>query len=192
MTRSDEPHLGADALARYLDGTAADQERAAIEAHLADCLACQEELAAVHAVVRTAPSTRPAWRLAIPLAAAAAVALLILAPQLAHRVGVPQHRAPAAVEGQGPSLLAPVGGTRGAGPLTWSRVNGADRYRVTLFDAEGSPLLQESTADTTLALPAGVLGVGVRYHWKVEARVGIDRWSPSRLADFVFAPGPPR
>jgi hypothetical protein len=92
----------------------------------------------------------------------------------------------------GPTPIAPVAGARTGGPLIWSRVDGADRYRVTVFDSGGSPLWQEATRDTTLVLTADRLTGGARHHWKVEARLGIDRWTASPLAEFVFAPGPAR
>ena len=68
-------HLDAERLAAFMDGSLTRAERAAVEAHAADCAHCLQLLAAM---ARTEPSRRRAsWRLpvvlrwAVPLAAAA-------------------------------------------------------------------------------------------------------------------------
>jgi len=74
-------------------------------------------------------------------------------------------------------------------------VPGADRYRVTLFDASGHVLYETQLAGTVAVLPDTVVLVAGRpYLWKVAARTGWDRWSPSELVEFSLAPrgGTPR
>jgi hypothetical protein len=76
--------------------------------------------------------------------------------------------------------------------LRWSAAAGADRYRVTLFDADGRVLYETEVGETVAPLPDSVApGPGRPYLWKVEARTGFDRWSASDLVEFTVA-GPPR
>lgn len=83
-----DQHLDAERLAAFADGTLTRAERAALEAHAADCADCLQLLAAM---ARTEPPLAragwrlPAWRWAVPIAAAAtAVALWInVAPRRA-------------------------------------------------------------------------------------------------------------
>jgi hypothetical protein len=76
--------------------------------------------------------------------------------------------------------------------LRWSPVAGADRYRVTVFDATGGVVYASESADTVVAFPDSVALVsGASYLWKVDARTGFDRWAASGLAEFRVA-GPRR
>jgi hypothetical protein len=68
-------------------------------------------------------------------------------------------------------------------------VDGADRYRLTLFDSDGEVLWKSTTPDTVLDLPESVVLIpGSRYLWRLEARVGWDMWEASELIDFEIAP----
>jgi len=70
-------------------------------------------------------------------------------------------------------------------------VTRADRYRVTLFRADGSLLYQLELPDTAAPLPDSVpLPPGHRYLWKVEARTGWDRWTTSELVSFTVTEDP--
>ena len=75
--------------------------------------------------------------------------------------------------------------------LRWSPVAGADRYRVTVFDASGGAVYVAEVRDTLVAFPDSiVLQSGASYLWKVDARIGFDRWAGSELAEFkVVGPG---
>ena len=69
--------------------------------------------------------------------------------------------------------------------LAWKPTTGARQYRVTVFDAEGSIMWEGATADTATVVPPSVtLSIGVAYWWRVEARVGFDRWTQSELTPF--------
>ena len=77
--------------------------------------------------------------------------------------------------------------------LRWSRVAGADRYRVTVFDAAGSVLYAADVSDTLVAFPDSIALVpGQPYLWSVEARIGWDRWTTSPLTAFSVVPAPRR
>jgi hypothetical protein len=77
--------------------------------------------------------------------------------------------------------------------LRWAAVPSADRYRVTLFDAQARVLYETEVSGTSAVLPDSVpLVPETRYLWKVEARTGFDRWSSSDLIEFSISRGPPR
>jgi hypothetical protein len=76
--------------------------------------------------------------------------------------------------------------------LRWSHVAGADRYRVTVFDATGGVVYAAEASDTVVAFPDSIALVpGASYLWKVDARTGFDRWAASELIEFRVA-GPRR
>jgi hypothetical protein len=87
--------------------------------------------------------------------------------------------------GAAPAAISPAGPTSAARALRWHAVTGADRYRVTLFDADGSVLFEAMLSDTVAALPPSVIVPdGRSYYWIVAARTGFDRWESSDLAEF--------
>jgi putative zinc finger protein len=194
--------LEPDLLAAWVDGTLdADASRAVI-AHLADCAECRTLAASlagaladptVSREVAKLEGRRPRWvyPISISAAAAAAVLLVLLPGRPSNRL--PDHRAPTITAGAAPTALAPVGTVAGAPMLQWSSVPGAGRYRVTLFDAQGRVLFETSLTDTAVALPDSLrLAPGKRLLWKVEARVGYNRWVSSPLIEFsIGEPVPP-
>jgi hypothetical protein len=69
--------------------------------------------------------------------------------------------------------------------LAWSSLDQAKRYRVLVFDAEGTILYRAEADDSVLPLPDSLrLSPGQPYFWKVEADTGWDRWVSSRLVEF--------
>ena len=190
-------------IAAVVDGTLDPTQRAASTAHLSTCARCRSAVAAVSrltadavvaaeaaAVERQRPTRR--WQLAVGLAAAAALVLVFAWPQGVDDGGSP-HRDPTLTAGAAPILVAPVGAVADAGPLQWRGVAGANRYRVTVFDAQGRVRYETQLVDTVAILPDSVRVIpGQSYLWKVEARTGWDRWTASELVEFrVAAPGRP-
>lgn len=183
-----------------VDGTldAATQERAI--GHIATCARCRAAVASVAKAIadpgirrEMSDSSRRGGgrfvRLALPLAVAAGLLLVLWLPKPAgdgarpHR-GDPSQRAPVAVAPQGVVAEARV--------LRWQAVVGADRYRVTVFDAESRVVFAGEVDDTTLKLPdSTVVRPGQRYAWIVEARTGYARWSASEPATFMVTRGVP-
>ena len=101
--------LDADTLAAWADETLSRSDRAAVEAHAADCARCQAMLAAM---VRTLPveparaSWMPALGWLIPATAvAAAVVVWMVVPQ---RTPVPPHESPAAAVDQIAAAPGPI------------------------------------------------------------------------------------
>jgi hypothetical protein len=194
--------LDDDTIAALADGTLAPVTRAVVLPHVAGCARCRTAVASVaraladtgvaREVERVDGGRRRFYRIALPVAAAAALLLVLMWPRQVEDGG-PLHRAPPITASAVPVPLSPIGTVADAGVLRWTAVAGADRYRVTLSDAGGRVLYEMQVADTVAALPDSlVLVPGRSYVWLVEARIGFDRWSVSRLVEFsVVGPGPP-
>lgn len=190
--------LSEDRLARIAAGTVGPGTRAQALAHLAACPRCRDAVASVAraladpSVAKEIDALEHGWwyryrRVAVPLAAAAALVLLIALPRLPEmRV---THRAPTITGSAAPAPVSPAGAVAVVDRLTWTPVAGADRYRVILFGADGAVLYETQLGDTVAVVPDSVTLVPDRpYLWKVEARTGYDRWSASELIEFRIAP----
>ena len=200
----DEVCLDEAALAQLVDGVASPDKRDAAVAHLARCGHCRRSFAGLVELLADAgvatevrrlesAAVRPARRRRALAAAgmmAAAILLIIAIPGMPSRTPL-DHRGPTLTAGLAPAAIAPVGDVESAEALSWSAVAGADRYRVTLFNATGQVLLDAETTDTVASLPHSVAFVpGQSYLWKVEARTGWDRWTTSELTEFRVSPAP--
>lgn len=191
------------ALARLVEGVVDPAARERQVAHLATCGHCRTELAALAglaadpAIARELGSASSRWhvpgrRAVLGLAGLAAAVLvavtLVRSPDRGH---LPEHRGPTITAADAPIPVAPVGEVASATELTWSAVAGADRYRVTLFRADGQVLLDAEVGDTVLVLPDSVaLRPGESHFWQVEARTGPDRWTESGLMEFRLGSPP--
>lgn len=197
--RTDAPTaacLDDDAVAALAEGSLDAASRSAMLPHLAACPRCRRAVASVARALADSSVAREItaaegggrrrfYRVALIALPAAAALVLLLARPWTPDQGAPLHRAPTITAGAGPTLVSPVGAVADARALRWSGVPGADRYRVTLFDAGGRVLYETELADTRAALPDSIVLVpGQPYLWKVEARTGFDRWSASELIEF--------
>jgi len=137
---------------------------------------------------------RPRWRRFVLPAAAAAILVVLLGPLgLVQRERGGVHRAPTITNGSHPSALSPQGAVAEVHELLWTAVEGADRYRVTVFDADGRVVYELEPVAAVAPLPDSLrLAPGRRYLWKVEARVGFDRWVASDLVEFSLGSRGPR
>jgi hypothetical protein len=184
------------------DGTLDAARRSSALAHVAACARCRgivasvaraladPELGAEIQAVERGPASRVRrWApLAAGIVAAAAIILAILPAKLTDSRST--HRAPPITAAPAPRTMAPVGRVANAGTLQWTSVEGADRYRVTLFDIDGSVRFASEVTDTTVAIPPSVILVAGRaYAWRVEARLDFDRWATSDLTEFSVEPG---
>jgi len=198
------PHcLSDDAVAALAEGTLEAETRSAGLAHVATCDRCRRAVASVARAladpevaqeVRTAgfvgrPRIRWLGWATVGVAAAAAVLLLAWPPGLEEPL--PSHRARPITAAPAPEAVWPVGTVAEARSLRWTPVSGADRYRVTLFDAEGSVRYETELAGTEVALPDSVLTApGTTYWWKVDARLGFDQWAASEVIEFSIRQSP--
>ena len=157
--------LSEAAVAAFVDGQSAGAAREATVAHLAGCARCRAmvasvaRLAAAEGVALEAPAAQPLWRRwQVPVAAAAALLLVVLTwPRGNDQIGT-GHRAPTITAAAAPVPLAPVAAVAEARVLRWSAVPGADRYHVTLFDAGGRVRYESQLADTVAASPKHASG----------------------------------
>ena len=191
--------LGDDAVAALAEGALDGAERAAAVAHLAQCPQCLSAVASVARALADSTLTRAVaaaqggtrrrfYRIAVPLAAAALL-VLVFSPRRTEDAGS-AHRAPTITAAAAPEPRSPLGTVATARTLRWGAVSGADRYRVTLFDAVGGIVYETQVADTVVVLPDSiVVTVGRRHLWQVEARTGFDRWTASPLVEFTVSPG---
>lgn len=182
-------HLEPHAAAAYVDHRLSGVELEAVEDHLAGCASCRAEVAAVTAAVRARPGTRVMYGGAVA-AAAAAILLLVARPQVTPTSSDDAHRAAATAAESGPRLIAPSGAGSPSGVWRWQPVSGADRYELTVFDAEGRVVWDTSTTGAVVeaARPRGI-EPGRRYLWRVRARVDWDRWVSSDMKEVVFRDG---
>ena len=192
-------------LSRFVDGTSPGGERETALAHLAKCGQCRRQLASlvelladpgVAAEVRQIEQARdrsaPRRRLlagAGLLAAAALVLVLVWPGGRDHAID--GHRGPTITASAAPTPISPIGDVAAATTLGWTAVPGAERYRVTLFDAAGKLLFETELNDTLVAIPDSIsIDPGRLYLWKVEARTGWERWVSSELIRFRAEPAP--
>ncbi len=184
-------HLAVAEVAGYVDRQLGATERARVEDHLGACAECRAEVVAVGRLARSFRQRRR-WVLA-PLAAAAAMLLLTLVPwgRISER-STPILREPAITTTPAPTPIRPLGAVTALPPLSWTGVPHADRYRVTVFDTNGSLVWETQTPDTAAVVPSTItLRPGVPYFWKVAARTGWDRWVASDLTTFTVGPTRP-
>ena len=182
-----QSHLTEAEVVAYLGHELTDHPLRQVEQHLAGCSECRDEIVEAREIL--AQPRRSRWRVLAPaVAAAAAIVLFIVWPVNPDtQPGPPQHRdAPlSGVAASAPSPIAPVGPAIRLDEMVWSRVADADRYRLTLYNADGDVVWRETTTDTSVPFPDSVeLHRGLPYLWKVEARVGWDVWQSSDLTQF--------
>ena len=181
-----QSHLTENQVVAYLGHELKDQPLRQVEQHLARCSECRDEIVEARQIL--GQPRRSHWSLLAPVAAAAAIVLFIVWPvNQDTQPGPPQHRdAPlSGVATSAPSPITPVGPAIRLEEMVWSRVGDADRYRLTLYDADGDVVWRATTTDTSVPFPDSVeLQRSRPYLWKVEARVGWDVWQSSDLTRF--------
>ena len=178
-------------IADFVDSRLLGQSRAAIVAHLLTCARCRALVKATSELAASGVGATPQgnrrwqrWALPVGLAAAAALVLILLPRRDGES---PTLREPAVTSTIAPVPLMPTpGSTAGrVDRLLWSSVPGAERYRVRLFDGEGTVLWTVESSDTIAMLPDSVrLQPRVLYFWRVEAQGEWMRWAASDLASF--------
>lgn len=191
-------------VAALAEGGTPAEARDAIVEHLGACPRCRAAVSSVTRAVRSealatevaALERKRGWmglrRYLLPVGVAASAALLLLleSPSAPDEV---RHRERPMTTAPAPEPMAPVGSAADVRTLRWHSAEGTDRYRVTLFDADGDVLHEATLADTVAVLPEGVaLQAGERYFWLVSARTEVDRWVTSDLMEFTVSTGPGR
>ena len=172
-------HLSEATVGAYLERTLSFAERREAQRHLSQCEACRDELVAVGALIR--PRKRR-LATAIPLAAAAVIALVLVVPhQPAHKtLGVLRGNGEAAVITSKPADDAVIHGQPG---FAWRHFANAASYRVTITTASGSVVLEKITTDTTTTF-ADLRASGT-FRWYVTAILANGATVASPVHSFV-------
>jgi hypothetical protein len=182
-------------IADFVDGRLTPHSRAPVVTHLLTCARCRTLVKATSELATNeaglTPQATRRWSLPLGLAAAAALVLLLV-PRSVNDGSTPGLREPTVTSTIAPVPIEPAPGASVArvDRLVWSSVPGAERYRVRLYDGEGSVLWSAETADTAAALPDSVtLQPRVPYFWRVEAQAEWMRWAASDLTSFRINAG---
>jgi anti-sigma factor RsiW len=180
------------AIADFVDGRTSGDERAIVERHLTTCARCRSAVQAVAAmaddaalVATVSKAGKRRWIVTAVASAAAAAAAAIVIMTVPSTRPITM-REPAVTSAIAPVALSPVGTATRPTALTWSRVPGAERYRVRVQSADGGVVWSMTSEDTTVTIPDSVRFVaGSQYAWRVEAQTEWRRWVASELVRFV-------
>jgi len=179
-------------LATFVEGRLRGGLRTSVVAHLLTCARCRSVVKAATRVIEepgmtTPVPARPSRRWALPVGLAAAAALVLLLLPRGDDSPSTGLREPTLTSTIAPIPIAPAPGetVTAVNRLVWSGVPGAERYRVRLYDREGSTLWTGETTDTSVALADSIrLEARVPYFWRVEAQAEPLRWTASDLVSF--------
>lgn len=166
-----ERHLESRDVAAYVDRALDPAERDSIEAHLADCTECRNEIIQVTRLRRVA-GVRRKWWFVIPAAAAAVLAIVLLPSK---EPGGPVLRDGPPELGPALILVVPTDSALStlSGPptsFTWRSLDSVVSYRVTIADDSGDVVWTATSGDTAVQMPASIrLRLDRRYFWFVDA-----------------------
>lgn len=180
------------AIADFVEGRLLPEARAPAVAHLLTCARCRSVVRATGRVLADpalVPEARERrwrrWSVPLGLAAAAALVLLLWPRRVDDRGTLPGLREPTLTTTVAPLPIAPRASVTRMDRLVWSSVPRAERYRLRLYDGEGSVVWRVETTDTFVMLPDSVrLSPRTSYFWRVEAQTEWRRWAASDLVEF--------
>jgi putative zinc finger protein len=176
-----EGHLESRDVAAYVDRALSPAERDVIEAHLSDCADCRNEVVQVSRLRRIASSRRQ-WLFVVPIAAAAALAVMLLPSR--------KHDEPVLRDGGEPvlavTIVAPADSaqTPSGAPqvsFTWRSLDSVVSYRFAITDGSGDVVWSATSTDTTVQLPASIQLRPGNYFWYVDALLPDGRSVASRV-----------
>ena len=195
----------------FAEGSAEPAESSAQLAHLLACPRCCRQVASVARLLADASVKNQIEHLSLSgrtvrtrrlrvigamtgLAAAAALLLTVARHYSSNEPTTPAYREQSVTGAVPPVPIAPVGTATAIDPFRWRSVPRANRYRITVFDRDGSVVWEAQTRDTSIAIPASLARpTAATYLWRVEARVGWEeRWAASDLTEFTLRPAPSR
>lgn len=185
-------HLTAELVAAYLDRGMSAVERETVEAHLADCGACRQELVEVARLRRASPQWRR-WYVLAPAAAAAAVLILAVGRgggpggTEVTRTGTSPGESIPRFTALAPGPTAPV--APDSVVFAWRSAGPDGTYRLVVSGPAGEGIWSHTTADTTAALPATVgLARGTSYFWYADALLPDGRTATTGMQQFSTRP----
>jgi hypothetical protein len=194
----DASHTSAADVSAYLDRTLSEGDRERVEAHLADCNECRQEVVDLYRLIRSHSPQRHVVRWVIAAGVAATLAITLALPRGPERgpLGNPTEqieRGAPAEESSRLSAWAPAGPSpvdRDSLTISWGAAQGSGvQYRVTLSDADGRVLWTASTSDTILRPPPSLTLPGGRtYYWYTDALLPDGRSLTTGVQEFRMAP----
>ena len=163
-------HLHVEEISSYVDGSTDPAERIRIEAHLADCPRCAEDVLMAATLSRRPQALRP-W-IVVPALAAAAIAAVIWLPSAFGEVERdPRFRTgdeTTPVRVLHPADQASIPSTDAE--FAWRPIAPGASYSFRITDEIGDILWEGETRDTTATLEGRVLlRPGETYYWSVDA-----------------------
>lgn len=191
-------HLEVSRVAAYVERALSAEERAAVEAHLAECATCRQEVSDT-ALFLGRRARRRAWRragrAAVPLAAAAALLLVLGTPDGTDRSAAERLRDPAGLDAGGLPVIEAVAPEEDAVlpadsiGFAWGAAGDEVLYRITVATEEGGVAWRGESLDTVVVLPDGVeLEPGRAYHWFVDALLPDGREATTGVRRFRVVP----
>jgi hypothetical protein len=186
-----DQHLSPEIIAAYLANETSAAERRTVQRHLLTCVDCRGDVDAAAIEMETGRRV-PRWvAAAIPLAAAAGVALLLIpggpSTPIAESV-----RGPAGEGVRQFAAIAPVDGALVPGDslaFIWHSESSDAHYVLTVTDDNGDVIWRAQPSDTVLTPPRGVgLADGHRYYWYVDALLEGGRSSTTGVRSFEIRP----
>ena len=179
----------AESLLAAVRGEGSEVERLRVLDTALKCATCRRELALLHAVSgTTAEQARSAsiysWRRVVPLAAAAAIVLVLGLFGIQRFLQGPSDIVRAGST-TGPTLVTPASGSAvvtGPVSFTWRSVAGALRYTFEISTSGGTVLASATTTDTVAIAALREAPTG-EHRWWVRAHMndGSERRSDTRL-----------
>jgi hypothetical protein len=184
------PHLDPGEVVRHAAGTSGADERARVEAHLASCDVCIEEVVAVWRFGGRRRSRR-GWIAAGAAAAALLAGVLIWAPGRS----TPDGRTVRGGDEQGVSQALVIVSPREREMvppgivLVWRSRPGVATYKLSVANASGDSVWAATTGDTAVGLPETLaLARGASYFWYVDALLVEGRSVTSGIHEFRVNP----
>jgi hypothetical protein len=191
-----EAHLDSDRIAAYAERRLPAAERSEVEAHLAACVECRREASDI-AITFGRDRRRRRLLVALPLAAAALLAVFVVTPPLSDvgRSDLGGLRPGADSEAEGlprVEALAPApDGEIGRDMIrfVWRPVGADALYRLVVTDSTGQTVWEGRGSDTALVLPASVrFHPGSFYYWLVDVLLPDARMATTGPQRFRITP----
>jgi hypothetical protein len=188
-------HPSSEEIADYLNGRISPDVRSTLESHLADCRSCRQQVVSARRVLTTF-SVRRSMAWAVPAAAAAVLAwvLLVPRPQAGDATDdLPRDRGAASGSDAATTLTViapPNDGTVEPARVEfiWHAQAGGPLFRFVLTEGNRE-LWSATTRDTVLRPPSSVaLEPGRAYLWYVDALDAAGRSTTSGTQRFVTLP----
>lgn len=191
QSQQPDDHLSPEQIARYLDPTASVLDQKRMEAHLAKCDYCRGEVVATKRLIQARKRNRR-WLFAVPVAAAAAVVFLLVAPPSQDSLDEGRPVRAGSEGGQRVEVVAPANDSSIAADsisFIWRDVGDVAQYSLRVTDTTGDVVVSETSSDTVLVLATRQhFRPGRTYFWFVDALFGDGESATTGIRRFKIPP----